>query len=81
MADLPYMPRNPNQQKTSTIPKAFIQHGQDNSLWCNASIALASNMVKSFEKWGWSVKIVGVDSGGKVENLPIPLMKKMDRKN
>ena len=31
--------------------------------------ALASNMVKSFEKWGWSVKIVGVDSGGKVENL------------
>jgi type VI secretion system protein ImpC len=46
--------------------------GKDNSLWCNASFALASNMIKSFEKWGWSVKIVGVDSGGKVENLPVP---------
>ena len=27
-------------------------------------------MLKSFEKWGWSVKIVGVDTGGRVEGLP-----------
>ena len=45
---------------------------KDHSLWSPASYALASNMIKSFEKWGWSVKIVGVDSGGRVENLPTP---------
>ena len=45
---------------------------KDHSLWSPASYALASNMIRSFEKWGWSVKIVGVDSGGRVENLPTP---------
>jgi type VI secretion system protein ImpC len=33
---------------------------------------MASNMIRSFENWGWSVKLVGVDSGGIVENLPTP---------
>jgi len=41
-------------------------------LWCNASFALAKNIIKSFEKWGWSTKVVGTDSGGRVENLPMP---------
>ena len=45
---------------------------KDHSLWVNSSFALASNMVQSFEKSGWSVKIVGVDSGGRVANLPTP---------
>ena len=43
---------------------------QDKSLWVNASFAMAANMIRSFEKWGWSVKIVGVDTGGRVANLP-----------
>lgn len=41
-------------------------------LWCNASFAVAKNIVKSFEKWGWSTKVVGADTGGQVENLPVP---------
>ena len=45
---------------------------KDNSLWVSASFAMASNMVRSFEEWGWSVKVVGVDSGGRVANLPTP---------
>ena len=45
---------------------------KDHSLWVNASYAMAANMIKSFENWGWSVKIVGVDSGGRVQNLPTP---------
>lgn len=48
------------------------EESKGHELWCNASYALASNMVRSFEQWGWSVKIVGVDSGGRVENLPTP---------
>ena len=43
---------------------------KDNSLWVNASFAMAANMIRSFEKSGWSVKVVGVDTGGRVENLP-----------
>ena len=38
-------------------------------------------MIKSFEKWGWSVKIVGVDSGGRVESFQLQRMKNTDRKN
>ena len=44
---------------------------KDHSLWVNASFAMAANMLRSFEDWGWSVKIVGVDSGGRVEHLPM----------
>ncbi len=73
--------QKPNPPKISTILKMYMRGGKDNSLWCSTSFALASNMVKSFEKWGWSVKIVGVESGGKVENLPVPTMKSMDKQN
>jgi type VI secretion system protein ImpC len=45
---------------------------RDRSLWVNASFAMATNMIRSFEQAGWSVKIVGVDTGGRVENLPVP---------
>lgn len=68
------LPYNQESEPTKNFnySENVYQEGKDNSLWCNASFALASNMVRSFEKWGWSVKIVGVDSGGKVENLPTP---------
>ncbi len=58
--------------KNFNYSENVMRAGKDNSLWCSTSFALASNMVKSFEKWGWSVKIVGVESGGKVESLPVP---------
>jgi type VI secretion system protein ImpC len=58
----------------------ILSKGKDNSLWCGSCFALASNMVKSFEKWGWSVKIVGVESGGKVENLPVPIYEENGQK-
>jgi len=68
------LPYNAESEPTKNFSytEGIYREGKDNSLWCNASFALASNMVRSFEKWGWSVKIVGVDSGGKVENLPVP---------
>jgi len=58
--------------KNFNYTENVYRDGKDHSLWSPASYALASNMIKSFEKWGWSVKIVGVDSGGRVENLPTP---------
>lgn len=68
---LPYDPEA-EPTKNFNYTEGVYRDGKDHSQWCNASYALASNMVKSFEKWGWSVKIVGVDSGGRVENLPTP---------
>jgi type VI secretion system protein ImpC len=68
---LPYSQES-EPTKNFNYAEGVYREGKDNSVWCNASFALASNMIKSFEKWGWSVKIVGVDSGGKVENLPVP---------
>jgi len=44
---------------------------EEDYLWCNASFALAGNMVRSFEESGWSCKLVGVDSGGRVAGLPL----------
>ena len=50
----------------------------DRSLWVGSSFAMAANMIRSFENAGWSVKIVGVDTGGKVENLPVPFTPEHD---
>lgn len=68
---LPYG-KESDPTKNFNYTEGVMKDGKDNSLWTNASFALASNMVRSFEQWGWSVKIVGVDSGGRVENLPTP---------
>lgn len=68
---LPYNPKD-DPTKNFNYEEGVYRDGQDHSLWCNAAFAVASNMVRSFEKWGWSVKLVGVDSGGIVENLPTP---------
>ena len=68
---LPYSPKD-EPTKNFNYSEGIYKEGRDNSLWCSASFALASNMVRSFENWGWSVKLVGVDSGGIVKNLPTP---------
>lgn len=68
---LPYSPKD-EPTKNFNYSEGIYREGRDHSLWCSASFALASNMVRSYEKWGWSVKLVGVETGGVVENLPTP---------
>ncbi len=45
------------------------KHG--NYLWGHASIAMASRIVDSFAKFRWAPNIIGPQSGGAVENLPL----------
>ncbi len=60
-----------------TVPvKAFnYQEGADgktsNYLWGNASFAFATKLTDSFAKYRWCPNIIGPQSGGAVENLPI----------
>jgi type VI secretion system protein ImpC len=68
---LPYNPKE-DPTKNFNYDEGIYRDGNDNSLWCHAAFAMVSNMVKSYEQWGWSVKLVGVESGGIVENLPTP---------
>ncbi len=43
----------------------------DKYLWGNAAFAFAANINESFTDHGWPVNIVGPQSGGMVENLPL----------
>lgn len=43
----------------------------DKYLWGNAAFAFAANINKSFADHGWPVNIIGPQSGGMVENLPL----------
>lgn len=47
--------------------------GDDSSkfLWGNANFLFASNMAKSFRKYGWTLNVRGPEAGGKVEQLPL----------
>ena len=67
--------RAPYNMETSDIKsfdynEALVEGDQDNSLWVGAAWSLVSNMIRSYENHGWPVKIVGVDSGGRVDSLP-----------
>lgn len=66
---LSYGPETDPTKQFNYIEKIYADNS-DYSLWINSSFALAVNFVRCFAEWGWSVKMVGRDSGGKVENLP-----------
>jgi len=42
-------------------------------LWGNSSFSFAANMVRAFQRDGWSVQIRGPQAGGKVDDLPVHL--------
>ncbi|MGZ2918263.1 type VI secretion system contractile sheath domain-containing protein, partial [Pseudomonas aeruginosa] len=50
-----------------------IDGNHDNYLWGNSSFALASRIVDSFAKYRWCPNIIGPQSGGTVDDLPVHL--------
>jgi len=70
----------PDTNSTQNFNYTENATSEDDYLWCNASFALAGNMVRSFEEWGWSCKLVGVDSGGRVTGLPLQTYEEGGRK-
>ncbi len=70
-----FLLRLPYGEKSVPV-KAFnfnedVIGNHDAYLWGHASIALASRVADSFAKFRWSPNIIGPQSGGAVENLPL----------
>ncbi len=64
-------PFDPVSKKIKTF--AFKEHidGANDYLWGNTAMALMSRMIDSFQRTGWAVYFRGVESGGKVAELPL----------
>jgi type VI secretion system protein ImpC len=52
-----------------------VQTNKDHYCWMSAAFALAGCMSEATFNHGWAVAIRGVESGGKVDNLPLHLVK------
>jgi len=70
-----FMLRTPYGQETIPV-KAFNYEEEakgdtENYLWGNASIAFATRLTESFAKYRWCPNIIGPQSGGAVEDLPV----------
>ncbi|WP_319531160.1 type VI secretion system contractile sheath large subunit [uncultured Cohaesibacter sp.] len=70
-----FMLRTPYGSETEPV-KSFnyeekAEGETENYLWGNASIALASKLTDSFAKYRWCPNIIGPQSGGAVEDLPV----------
>ena len=48
-----------------------VGENQDQFLWGNASFAFATNLTASFAKYRWCPNIIGPQSGGAVQDLPV----------
>src|SRR5690606_4124484 len=70
-----FLLRLPYGQETIPV-KAFnfeeeAEGKTDNYLWGNASFAFATKLTDSFAKYRWCPNIIGPQSGGAVEDLPL----------
>src|SRR5215831_3049417 len=54
-----------------------VSDGHDKYLWGNTAFAFASKLTDSFAKNRWCTSIIGPQSGGTVEDLPVHVFKSM----
>lgn len=69
-----FMVRQPYSAKHNPIEQFHFEeqvHQHEDYSWANAAYAMAVNINRSFNEYGWCTSIRGVESGGIVENLPI----------
>ena len=77
-----FMARGPYQEGQQN--SAFVFHediggNHERYCWANAAYATAANITRAQHRYGWCTQIVGVDSGGLVEDLPVHTYKTDDR--
>ncbi len=54
-----------------------VSDGHDKYLWGNSAFTFASRICDSFAKYRWSPNVIGPQSGGAVEDLPVHTYKAM----
>lgn len=59
-----------NQSKAFNYVES-VDGSKENFLWGNSSFAFATNLTRSFAKYRWCPNIIGPQSGGVVEDLPM----------
>ena len=64
----PYGEENPIKEFNYTED---VAESKEKFLWGNSSFAFATNLTKSFAKYRWCPNVIGPQSGGAVEDLPI----------
>lgn len=64
----PYGEENPSK---SFKYDENVEGSREKFLWGNASYAFATNLTRSFAKYRWTPNIIGPQSGGMIEDLPI----------
>lgn len=64
----PYGEENPVKSFSYT---ETVDGSNENFLWGNASYAMAVNLTRSFAQFRWCPNIIGPQSGGMIEDLPI----------
>lgn len=81
MARLPYG-RNTTKVKEFDFEEGPLDEqgrslamAHDQYTWMNAAYALGARLTDAFAKYGWCTAIRGYENGGKVENLPIHVVK------
>ena len=57
--------------------KEDVSSTHENYLWGNTAFAMATRLTESFSKYRWCPNIVGPQSGGAVEDLPVHLYESM----
>ncbi len=67
-------PYDPEKVKIRTFGYKEEVKGHNDYLWGNTAMTFAANLAQSFQRHGWARYIVGIESGGKVENLPLHIV-------
>ncbi len=67
-------PYDPEENPVKTFDyKEDVTASHEDYLWGNTAFALATRFTESFAKYRWCPNIIGPQSGGAVENLPVHL--------
>ncbi len=64
-------PYGPENKTKSFNYNENVEGSKENFLWGNASFAFATNLTRSYARYRWTPNIIGPQSGGMVEDLPI----------
>ncbi len=72
---LPYDPETVPVKQFSYSER--VTDGHEKYLWGNTAWTFASRLTDSFAKYRWCANIIGPQSGGAVENLPVHVFKSM----